>query len=45
MGEGDERTPVALVRGARVELSEKPRHSPKISPEKCIYLAGLKLTK
>ncbi len=45
MGEGDERIPVAVVREAKVKLVEKPKHSPKISPKKCIYLSGLKLKK
>jgi coenzyme F420-0:L-glutamate ligase/coenzyme F420-1:gamma-L-glutamate ligase len=45
MGEGNERVPVVVVRDAKVELVEKPKHSPKISPRKCIYLSGLKLKK
>lgn len=42
MGEGDERMPVAVVREVKVELVEKPKHSAKISPKKCIYLGGMK---
>ena len=45
MGEGDERIPVAVVSEVKVELVEKPKHSPKIPPKKCIYLGGLKLTR
>ena len=45
MGEAAERVPVAIVRGAGVELAEKPKHSPKISPKRCIYFNGLKLSK
>jgi coenzyme F420-0:L-glutamate ligase len=45
MGEGDERIPVAVVREVKVELVEKPKHSPKIPSKKCIYLSGLKLTR
>jgi F420-0:gamma-glutamyl ligase len=45
MGEGDERVPVVVVRDVKVELVEKPKHSPKISSKKCIYFSGLKLRK
>jgi len=37
MGEGDERVPAALVRGAGVKLVSRPKRSPKISPRRCIY--------
>jgi coenzyme F420-0:L-glutamate ligase/coenzyme F420-1:gamma-L-glutamate ligase len=43
MGEGNERVPVAVVREAKVELVEKPKRSPKISPKKCIYFSGTRL--
>jgi coenzyme F420-0:L-glutamate ligase/coenzyme F420-1:gamma-L-glutamate ligase len=45
MGEGDECVPVVVVRDVKVELVEKPKHSPKISSKKCIYFSGLKLKK
>lgn len=45
MGEAAERVPVVIVRGVGVELVEKPKHSPKISPKRCIYFNGLKLSK
>lgn len=45
MGEGAERVPVAVVRDIKVELVEKPKHSPKISPKKCIYFGSLKSPK
>jgi coenzyme F420-0:L-glutamate ligase len=45
MGEGAERVPVVVVRGAKVELVEKPKRSPEISPKRCIYFNVLKLSK
>ncbi len=45
MGECDELVPVAVVRGANVELVDRPKHSPKISQEECIYLGGMKSKK
>lgn len=45
MGEAAERVPVVIVRGVGVELAEKPKHSPKISPKRCIYFNSLKLSK
>ncbi len=45
MGEAAERVPVVIVREVGVELAERPRHSPKISPKRCIYFNGLKLSK
>jgi F420-0:gamma-glutamyl ligase len=45
MGEAAERVPAAIVRGVGVELAEKPKRSPKISPKRCIYFNGLKLSK
>ena len=45
MGEAAERAPVIIVRGVRIELAEKPTHSPKISPKRCIYFNCLKLSK
>jgi len=43
MGEAGERVPVAVMRDASVELVERPRRSPKISPKRCLYYGGLKL--
>ncbi len=45
MGEAAERVPAVIVRGAGVELAEKPKHSPRIPPKRCIYFNGLKLSK
>ena len=45
MGEGAERVPVVVVRDAEVELVEKAKSSPKISPKRCIYFSGLKFKK
>ncbi len=45
MGEAAERVPVVIVRGVGVELAERPKHSPKISPKRCIYFNGLKLSR
>ena len=45
MGEAAERVPVAVVRGTGVEIVEKPKSSPKISPKRCIYSDMLKLSK
>lgn len=42
MGEGAERVPVVVVRDAKIEIVEKPRRSPKISPKRCIYFSTLK---
>jgi coenzyme F420-0:L-glutamate ligase len=44
MGEAAEGIPVVIVRGAEVELVEKPKGSPKISPKRCIYFNGLRLS-
>lgn len=43
MGEGNERIPVVVVRGAKVEFVEKPKRSPKIPPRRCVYFSGTKL--
>jgi len=45
MGEAAEGVPVTVVRGAGVELVEKTKRSPKISPKRCIYSNMLKLSK
>lgn len=45
MGETAEGIPVAVVRGAGIELVEKPKRSPKISPKRCIYSDMLKFSK
>lgn len=45
MGETAEGIPVVVVREAGIELAEKPKRSPKISPKRCIYFNGLKLSK
>jgi coenzyme F420-0:L-glutamate ligase len=37
MGEGAERVPAVIVRGTNVGETEKPKLSPKISPEKDLY--------
>ncbi|MGQ9788645.1 MAG: coenzyme F420-0:L-glutamate ligase [Candidatus Hadarchaeaceae archaeon] len=42
MGEAGERVPAAVVRGAEIELVERPKFSPKISPRSCLY-SGVKL--
>lgn len=45
MGEAAERIPVAILRDVGIELTEKPKSSPKIEPKKCIYLSTLKIKK
>lgn len=40
MGEGAERVPAVIVRGAKVVATERPKLSPKISPEKDLYAAS-----
>ena len=42
MGEAAERVPVVVVRGAGVELVERPKRSPKISPRRCVFFSRLK---
>lgn len=39
MGEGNERVPLAVIRGAKVELVAKQKHPPKISSKRCIYFS------
>lgn len=45
MGEGAERVPAAVMRGANVVFTEKAKTSPKIAPKRCIYVNSLKLAK
>lgn len=42
MGEAGERVPAAVVREVEIELVERPKLSPKISPRRCLY-SGVKL--
>jgi len=42
MGEAAERVPAVIVRGAKVELVERPKLSPKISPKRCVYSRRLR---
>jgi coenzyme F420-0:L-glutamate ligase/coenzyme F420-1:gamma-L-glutamate ligase len=37
MGEGGERIPAAVIRGSMAKLTEKPTHSPKMPPERCLH--------
>jgi F420-0:gamma-glutamyl ligase len=37
MGEGTERVPAVIARRTNVPVTEKPKLSPKISPEKDLY--------
>ncbi len=45
MGEAAEGVPVAVLRETGVEIVEKTKHSPNISPKKCIYKDVLNLSK
>jgi len=45
MGEAAEGIPVAVLRETGVEIVEKPKRSPKISPKRCIYSDVLKFSK
>ncbi|MEM2907835.1 MAG: coenzyme F420-0:L-glutamate ligase [Candidatus Hadarchaeales archaeon] len=45
MGEGAERVPVVVVRDAGVEIVDKPKSSPKISPKRCVYARCLRLSR
>jgi len=38
IGEADERTPMVLIRGAPVELTEEPAEKMNLSPEECLYM-------
>lgn len=38
MGEADEQTPMVLIRGAPIKLSEKSSQKMNLSPEECVYM-------
>jgi F420-0:gamma-glutamyl ligase len=43
MGEAAERTPVVIIRGAKVKFTDKPEHDARIPPSKCAYMKSWKL--
>lgn len=43
MGEANESTPVAVIRGANAAFSDKPGGTLKVSPEECVYSKFFKL--
>jgi coenzyme F420-0:L-glutamate ligase len=43
MGEAAERTPVVIIRGAKVEFTDKPEHDARIPPSKCAYMKSWRL--
>jgi coenzyme F420-0:L-glutamate ligase len=45
MGEGDERVPVAVMRGASAIFTEKAKTSTRIAANRCIYMDFFKLAK
>lgn len=38
LGEADNQTPVVVIRGSNVEFTEKPKTSPEMPPEECLYM-------
>ena len=45
MGEADERVPAVVIRWAKVEFTEKPKTSVKISPKLCLYSSVMNVGK
>ncbi|MFX0070547.1 MAG: coenzyme F420-0:L-glutamate ligase [Candidatus Hermodarchaeota archaeon] len=38
LNEGDQQTPVVVIRGAKVEFTDSPKLTTEMSPEKCLYI-------
>ncbi|MBN1216869.1 MAG: coenzyme F420-0:L-glutamate ligase [Candidatus Lokiarchaeota archaeon] len=38
LNEGNQQTPVVIIRGANLKFTENPKSSPKLEPEKCLYM-------
>jgi len=38
LGEADNQTPVVVIRGSNVEFTEKPKTTPEMPPEECLYM-------
>ncbi|MHA1149794.1 MAG: coenzyme F420-0:L-glutamate ligase [Promethearchaeota archaeon] len=38
LNEGDQQTPVVIIRGANVKFTEKPQMTTEMAPEECLYM-------